>query len=299
MWLPVLSYTEGYGVTYGVRIAAVDDCSEPRSSLSVPLTWGGERARRPAAEAVVRARTGDPRGRRGFDIRQSEHPAFDLDERRVGGDARVERAVTSWLRLGAAGRLDDVEFDGDTSRLSARYGGEVIRRHPPRPGLSAQRRVDRRRPRRLDCRIVDVAPPASGRRQWRRRAVPRLGAERRASSRCRPTIPCRRSSRRGSAARLRCAATRAGYRVDDNAAGASASFAYPLGSPLNSPASACAPSWTGRPSTRRRPRGRTPPTIAVSAAGCSLTATALTIGLDVARSDDGNVRVHFRLGTRF
>ncbi len=24
MWLPVLSYTEGYGVTYGLRIAAVD-----------------------------------------------------------------------------------------------------------------------------------------------------------------------------------------------------------------------------------------------------------------------------------
>ena len=33
--------------------------------------------------------------------------------------------------------------------------------------------------------------------------------------------------------------------------------------------------------------------------GLFLTATALTIGLDVGRSDDGNTRVHFRMGTRF
>ena len=42
MWLPVLDYADGYGFTYGARVSFVDVLG-PRSRISVPLTWGGER----------------------------------------------------------------------------------------------------------------------------------------------------------------------------------------------------------------------------------------------------------------
>ena len=42
MWLPVLQYQEGYGFTYGARVSFVDRLG-PRSRITVPLTWGGER----------------------------------------------------------------------------------------------------------------------------------------------------------------------------------------------------------------------------------------------------------------
>ena len=42
MWLPVLRYDEGYGLTYGLR-PAVDDLLGRKSRIATPLTWGGER----------------------------------------------------------------------------------------------------------------------------------------------------------------------------------------------------------------------------------------------------------------
>jgi len=49
MWLPILRFSrDGYGFTYGARTAVIDRIG-PRSRLSVPLTWGGER--RAALEA--------------------------------------------------------------------------------------------------------------------------------------------------------------------------------------------------------------------------------------------------------
>ena len=91
----------------------------------------------------------------------------------------------------------------------------------------------------------------------------------------------------------------AGVRVDDNAAGASLSLAYPLGSPLNwarvgvrafvdwAAVYPAGTSW-GDASYDRGVGG-----------GVFASVTAVTLGLDVARSDDGHTRVHFRLGTRF
>ena len=42
MWLPMLRYEDGYGFTYGARVSFVDVLG-PRSRLSAPLSWGGER----------------------------------------------------------------------------------------------------------------------------------------------------------------------------------------------------------------------------------------------------------------
>ena len=42
LFLPILRFEEGYGFSYGLRLGRPDPLG-PRSHLSIPLTWGGER----------------------------------------------------------------------------------------------------------------------------------------------------------------------------------------------------------------------------------------------------------------
>ncbi len=42
MWMPILKHEDGYGFTYGARLAFKDSLGD-RSRVSVPMTWGGER----------------------------------------------------------------------------------------------------------------------------------------------------------------------------------------------------------------------------------------------------------------
>jgi outer membrane protein assembly factor BamA len=294
MWAPVVSYREGYGFTYGVRIAAADLFGE-RSTLSVPLTWGGERR---AGLQLERSFERGPVSRivAVGDIVRIVNPAFDQVDQRFGGEARVESAVTSWLRLAAIGSLADVEFGGDTTRLST-AGGEIA----------------------LDTRLDPTFPRNA---VWVTAGVERLGFS--STSRVRQridgnaalglfrgsaligrvfqvsaddTLPPFEQTWIGGAASLR--GFRAGYRVDDNAAGASVTYAYPLGSPLNLARfglrtfvdwAAVYPAKTSwQDAAYDRGIG----------GGVFFSATAVSLSLDVAWSDTGNVRGHFRMGTRF
>jgi hypothetical protein len=54
MFMPVLHSEDGYGFTYGARISFVDRFG-PRSRITVPLTWGGERQARVQLERAFRA----------------------------------------------------------------------------------------------------------------------------------------------------------------------------------------------------------------------------------------------------
>jgi hypothetical protein len=49
MFMPILHSEDGYGFTYGARASFVDRLG-PRSRVSVPLTWGGERQARVQVE---------------------------------------------------------------------------------------------------------------------------------------------------------------------------------------------------------------------------------------------------------
>ena len=49
MFMPILRSEDGYGFTYGGRVSFVDRLG-PRSRVSVPLTWGGERQARVQVE---------------------------------------------------------------------------------------------------------------------------------------------------------------------------------------------------------------------------------------------------------
>lgn len=110
MWLPVLDYADGYGFTYGARIAFVGALG-PRSRISTPLTWGGERK---AAVEVDRTFERGPFSRveGAASLTRRVNPHFDVPDRRTEVRARAEGAVTSWLRVGGGARRTSVSFEG-------------------------------------------------------------------------------------------------------------------------------------------------------------------------------------------
>jgi outer membrane protein assembly factor BamA len=293
MWLPVLGYTEGYGVTYGVRLAAADLLG-PRSQVSVPLTWGGERK---AGVSVERAFERGPLSRliAAGSVRRTEHPAFDVVERRVGGELRAERTFTTWLRAAAVGRLDQVRFAGDTARVSA-AGGE----------LTLDTRLDPAFPRNavwITAGLERVGVPAAARRRHRLDANAAIGLFRGSALSARVfqvssdgALPAYEQAWIGGASSLR--GYPAGWRAGDNAAGGNLTWALPLGSPMNvarvgvrafadwAAVYAAGSGW--RDAGYDRGIG----------GGVFASATAFTFSLDVARGRD-RTRVHVRMGTRF
>jgi outer membrane protein assembly factor BamA len=109
MWLPVLHVEDGYGVTYGARLAYAGLGGE-RSRMSFPLTWGG---RRRAGVELDRTFTRGPisRAQLGLDIRQERNPAYEIDDRRQGLRGRLESAAGP-LRAGLSLGLQAVNFGG-------------------------------------------------------------------------------------------------------------------------------------------------------------------------------------------
>lgn len=122
MWLPMIEYREGYGLTYGARVSFVDRFG-PRSRLSIPLTWGGERQ---AQVELERNFTGRALARvvGGGGVTRRENPFYELGDMRQTVWARVESAPRSWLRAGAGARLSDVAFGAIDDRLTT-FGADV------------------------------------------------------------------------------------------------------------------------------------------------------------------------------
>ena len=133
MWLPVLRSDDGYGLTYGARVSVVDLLG-PRTRVSAPLTWGGER--RAAVEVERRFERGPfTRLVATGGITRREHPSVEVADRRTGATLRAERAIGSWLRAAATAASWNVRFGEDTDRLTT-LGGEVAfdtRRDPAFP----------------------------------------------------------------------------------------------------------------------------------------------------------------------
>jgi outer membrane protein assembly factor BamA len=108
MFLPILSYADGYGFTYGGRVSTVDLLGVDER-LSVPLTWGGTRR---AALEFERTFTAGPLTlvRSSVGIWQRENPHFEIDDQRVEFKARAERHVAGMLRTGIETSRSSVEF---------------------------------------------------------------------------------------------------------------------------------------------------------------------------------------------
>jgi len=117
LWLPILNKRDGYALTYGGRVTFVDPLG-PRTRLSVPLTWGGER--RAAVEMERSFERGPLTTLRGTaSIQRRENPHFKVPDLRREVVIQGERSLTSWLRAGAHGRVTHVTFGDDDARYQA------------------------------------------------------------------------------------------------------------------------------------------------------------------------------------
>jgi len=115
-WLPILNYADGYGFTYGVR-TSFRGIAGSRSRLSVPLSWGGER--RAAAELERSFDTGPVSVVRGaLAINRRVNPHYEQADLRTGLRLEAERRLTSWLRAGGNGRVEQVDFGGVVTQHS-------------------------------------------------------------------------------------------------------------------------------------------------------------------------------------
>jgi hypothetical protein len=80
MFLPILAYEDGYGFTYGVRLARPNVAGR-NSRVAFPLTWGGEKR---AAAEVDKSFSHGPIGRvlGGVAIARRTNPFYDEDDDR-------------------------------------------------------------------------------------------------------------------------------------------------------------------------------------------------------------------------
>ena len=108
MFLPILDYTEGYGVTFGARTSFVDILGSD-TRVSVPATWGGEK--RVALETDTLFETGVVhRLQSRLSLSRRENPHFEVEDDRTGLWARVDRRLPFHLRVAAEGGWQDVRF---------------------------------------------------------------------------------------------------------------------------------------------------------------------------------------------
>jgi hypothetical protein len=291
MWLPIVSYDDGYGFSYGVRLASVGALG-PRTRVSAPLTWGGDRR---AAIEIEQTFARGPLSRVLVDAgaRRRVHPFDDIADTTVGAGGRAERAFAPWLRAGGELRASRVRFLDEEHSVGT-YGADLVvdtRMDPAFPrnavyGKAAIERLsldDGRRAVRwtLDGRGFVGLPGA-----W----VLAVGA--RASLADAP-LPRYERALIGGAGTVR--GLRAGSAVGDNLAALSAELRIPLTSPLRAgrfgvKAFADAGTVWGAGDTlsgRRFTRG--------AGGGIFFGVSALTVTIDVGRSG-GRTRWHTGLG---
>ena len=115
LFLPVLDGEDGYGITYGLRVA-VPNPAGADSRLSFPATWGGEK--RAAAEIEKRFDQGPlTRIDGGASVSRKTNPFFQEDDDRTGVWARGERQALRSLRFGATVGWQHVSFQGATDQV--------------------------------------------------------------------------------------------------------------------------------------------------------------------------------------
>jgi len=295
MWLPVLTFEDGYGFTYGARFSFVDVIGR-RTRISVPLTWGGERR---ASAELERRFTSGPLTRVAVEggVTWREHPALDVGDRRTGVAVRAERAVTPWLRVGARGGLADVSFGGADDRLRTAAVDATVdtRRDPafPRNAVYASASVERLWfDHAADThRIVGDARAYVG--VFRQIVLVLRAQQVWAADR----LPAFEQPLLGGTQSLR--GFRLGYRMNDRLVAGSAELRMPISSPLSIARAGIAvftDSGTVYGAGEELAHTRWNESIG---AGFFITAPILSLRLDVAHGFDAGTRAHFTFGVSF
>ena len=123
LYLPILSSDDGYGLTYGVRLALPNPAGQG-TRLSFPLTWGGDKRAGAEFEKTI-GEASVTRVLAGAAISRRTNPYFQKDDDRKGVWARAEREVVHGVRVGATAGWDHVSFGGSDDSV-ARVGADVI-----------------------------------------------------------------------------------------------------------------------------------------------------------------------------
>jgi hypothetical protein len=115
MFLPIVSYADGYGFTYGGRMSTVDLLGAGER-LSIPLTWGG--TRRAALEFEREFKSGPlTRVTSSVGIWNRENPRFDIRDQRFEITGQAERVFADIVRLGVNASRSTVSFGTLDDRL--------------------------------------------------------------------------------------------------------------------------------------------------------------------------------------
>jgi len=294
MFMPVLHSDDGYGFTYGVRVSFVDRLG-PKSRISIPVTWGGERQARVQLErSFDRGPIERLSGEAG--IGRRENPHYEIGDTRTTVKARAESVVQRWLRLGAGGGYDEVKFGELRDRLN-RFGGDV----------TIDTRVDPAFPRNAVHAVFGLERLSFDAGRANRRTADVRGylglfgqtvlALRGLSITSKDPLPIYEQNLLGGEANLR--GFDAGYKADNNLAAVSAELRIPVTSPLSigrfgvkvftDAGTAYATGEKLADQTFERGYG----------GGVYFHLTILSLSLDAAKSRDHKLQWHFGLGVTF
>lgn len=121
-FLPVLNYVDGYGLTYGGRVAVARALGRD-GRLSIPVTWGGtKRAALELDKSFARGPIDRLEG--GASVSRRENPHFRLADDRTAVWLGVRRRLARAVSVGAGAGYADVSFNGVSDRL-ATYSADV------------------------------------------------------------------------------------------------------------------------------------------------------------------------------
>jgi outer membrane protein assembly factor BamA len=294
LWMPILNYAEGYGLTYGLR-ATLADVAGPESQLSFPLSWGGERR---AGVELERSFGGNQRSRAGvaFWVNRRVNPFFDRSDLRQQVRLEADQAIVNWLRVGAGARLAHVEFGDEYSARHTAIG----------PHVTIDNRIDPLFPRnavhaRAAWERIGFESGHAGRFITDTRGYLGVGrsviALRGQLTRSDAALPGAEQSLLGGSDTLR--GYRAGHRAGDNLAAVSAELRVPISSPVSAGRFGvkgfidAGTTWDAgtRLADQRFERG--------VGGGLYFGAAVMMLDLDVAWPEEGRPRVHVGLGISF
>jgi outer membrane protein assembly factor BamA len=295
MWLPILAYEDGYGFTYGARLSFVDLLGRS-TRVSIPLTWGGERR---ASVAVERTFTRGPFSRveaAGGTWRR-EFPPTDEGEHREFGSLRVERALTSSLRVGGLGEIANVSLGSLEDRIRRLRADVVLdtRRDPafPRKAVYLAAGWERLW---FDHARDTVRSTVDARGYLGLPGTLVLVARAQASASADPLPPFEQALLGGTAS-LR--GFRYGYRAGDRLAAGSLEVRWPITSPIRLGRFGLAAFVDHAAVYAAGTSLRDAPFDTGAGAGIFATLPAASFRLDVAHGVGAGTRVHVTFGARF
>jgi outer membrane protein assembly factor BamA len=109
MFMPMLDYEDGYGLTYGALMTLTGVAGD-RSRLAFPATWGGTRQITAKFDKQF-ARGPFTRVEAAGSYARRENPFYEIGDVRGSLKGRGERIIAGPLRAGISGGWADVEFD--------------------------------------------------------------------------------------------------------------------------------------------------------------------------------------------